>query len=110
MEGPTPRRVRRLQEALAVSERTLRRWRQWWRESVAASRFFAVARGRFAQPVAGDALPGSLLEAFATIAEPVERVVAILRWLGPLSLGSVDGEHTGWGSSATRRGCISTPP
>jgi hypothetical protein len=110
MEGPTPRRVRRLQELFAVSERTLRRWRRWWRESVAASRFFAAARGGFARPVAGDALPGSLLEAFTTVAEPVERVLAILRWLGPLSVGSVDAERGRCGSSATRRGCISTVP
>lgn len=110
MEGPTPRRMRRLQELFAVSERTLRRWRRWWRERVAHSRFFTAARGGFARPVAGAALPGSLLAAFTAMAQPVERVVAILRWLGPLSLGSVDGERTGCGSSATRRGCISTPP
>ncbi len=86
MEGPTPGRQRRLQEVFAVSLRTLRRWRRWWRESVANSRFFAAARSRFARPVASEALPSSLLEAFATIAEPRERVVAILRWLGPLSV------------------------
>lgn len=110
MEGPTPGRVRRLQDRFSVSERTLRRWRRWWRESVARSRFFAAARGGFARPVAGDALPGSLLTAFVTIAEPGERVLAMLRWLGPLSLGSVDGEHDPCGPSATRRRCVSTVP
>lgn len=93
MEGPTPVRQRRLQEVFAVSPRTLRRWRRWWRESVANSRFFAAERGRFARPVAGEALPDSLLSAFTAIAEPVERVVAILRWLGPLSHGSAAAER-----------------
>jgi len=110
MERPTPGRVRRLQDRFLVSGRTLRRWRRWWRESVAASRFFAGAQGGFARPVAGDALPVSLLEAFATLADPVERVLAMLRWLAPLSLGSVGGEHDPCGSSATRRGCVSTVP
>ena len=110
MEGPTPGRVRRLQDRFSVSERTLRRWRRWWRESVAHSRFFAAARGGFTRPVAGDALPVSLLEAFATLAEPVERVLAMLRWLAPSSLGSVNDEHDPCGSSATRRRCVSTVP
>ena len=109
MERPTPGRVRRLQDRFSVSERT-RRWRRWWRESVARSRFFAAALGGFARPVAGDALPVSLLEAFATLAEPVERVLAMLRWLMPSSLGSVHDEHDTCGSSATRRRCVSTAP
>lgn len=88
MEGPTPKRVQRLQALIGVSARTLRRWRRWWRESVAGSRFFAVARGAFATPVVAEALPGSLLAAFSGLAEPAERLVGVLRWLTPLSTGS----------------------
>jgi hypothetical protein len=88
MEGPTPRRLQRLQEYVGVSLRTLQRWRRWWRGSVAGSRFFAAARGAFATPVVAEALPGSLLEAFLSLAEPAERLVAVLRWLTPLSTGS----------------------
>ncbi len=71
-----------------MSHRTLRRWCLWWRESVAASRFLLAARGHFATPVASEALPGCLLAAFARLAEPAARVVAVLRFLGPLSTGS----------------------
>lgn len=85
MEGPTPRRVDRLQAFIGVSARTLRRWWWWWRQSVAGSRWFAAARGSFAPAVVGAALPGSLLEAFSGLADPAERVVAVLRWLLPLS-------------------------
>ena len=88
MEGPTPKRVQRFQQLIGVSARTLRRWRRWWRESVAGSRFFAGARGSFATPVVEEALPGSLLAAFSGLAEPAERLVAVLRWLTPLSAGS----------------------
>jgi len=88
MEGPTPKRVQRLQQLIGVSARTLRRWRRWWRGSVAGSRFFAGARGAFATPVVTEALPGSLLAAFSGLSEPAERLVAVLRWLTPLSAGS----------------------
>jgi len=88
MQGPTVRRLPRLQEVLCVSERTLRRWRVWWRERVAASRWFAAARGRFSTPVASEGLPGSLLAAFEGVAELAERLAALLRFLMPLSTGS----------------------
>lgn len=89
MEGPTPRRVMRLQRYIGVSVRTLRRWRLWWRQSVASSRWFGAARGSFVPGVAGEALPAALLEAFSGLVESAERVVAVLRWLAPLSGGSV---------------------
>lgn len=110
MEEPTRRRLARLQECYAVSLRTLRRWRRWWQQSFAASRFFAAARGDFAQPVAADALPGALLMAFATLQRAGERVMAILRWLLPLSGGSSrQMERAFCGPPATRRGCVWPP-
>jgi hypothetical protein len=86
-EGPTAARLRRLEEAFGVSPRTLGRWRRWWREVVVASRFWEAMRGRFVTPVAAEALPGSLLTAFSGLAEPVERVLAVLRWLSPVTSG-----------------------
>lgn len=88
MQGSTSRRLHRFQKVLSVSERTLRRWCRWWRESVAGSRWFAAARGIFATPVASHELPGSLLAAFERLAEPAEQVLALLRFLMPLSTGS----------------------
>lgn len=83
-EGPTPQRLRRLAETFAVSPRTLLRWRRWWRAVVPLSRFWEAMRGRFAVPVATEALPGSLLAAFSARAQPREQVVSVLLWLSPL--------------------------
>jgi len=85
-EGLTPRRVQRLQQRVGVSMRTLRRWRRWWQQ-MAGTRWFATIRGLFAVPVAGEGLPGSLLEALAAV-EPIEQVVGALRLMVPVSTGS----------------------
>lgn len=84
-EGPNAQRLSRLEEHFSVSRRTLLRWRRWWRETFPASRFWQAARGRWAQPVAAEALPGSLLAAFASAESPGEQMLAVLKWLAPLS-------------------------
>jgi hypothetical protein len=86
-DGATRQRGERLRELLGVSRRTLGRWRRWWRQGVPATRFWQAARGRWAQPVAEEALPASLLAAFGAVAESAERVVSVLRFLGPLTTG-----------------------
>lgn len=85
-DGPTRERLRRLEEVFQVSRRTLLRWRRFWREALPGSRFWEASRGHFAAPVAVEALPGSLLEAF-TGADPSGRVLEVLRFLSPLSCG-----------------------
>jgi len=85
-DGPTRERLRRLEEVFQVSRRTLLRWRRFWREALPGSRFWEARRGHFATPVAVEALPGSLLEAF-TGAVPSGRVLEVLRFLSPLSCG-----------------------
>lgn len=85
-DGPTRERLRRLEEVFDVSRRTLLRWRRFWREAVPCSRFWEARRGRFATPVAVEALPGSLLEVF-TGAAPSGRVLEVLSFLSPLSCG-----------------------
>jgi hypothetical protein len=92
-EGPTPQRLSRLEEAFAVSRRTLLRWRRWWREVVPSSRFWQARRGDWASPVALAALPGSLLAGFSDLVAVSERVLAVLRWLAPLSAGAGWPEH-----------------
>lgn len=87
-QGPTAKRVERLCATFAVSVRTLRRWMRWWREAFAASRFFVAARGRFARPVAIEALPSALLEALCETGEPTERVLAVLRFVAPITTGA----------------------
>jgi hypothetical protein len=92
-EGPTPERLRRLEEAFAVSRRTLQRWRRWWREAVPQSRFWQARRGDWSSPVVPEALPGSLLSGFSHLPAAAERVLAVLRWLAPLGAGSSLLEH-----------------
>ncbi len=84
--GATPTRVARLQELVGASLRTLARWRRWWREEFAASRFWQAAAGRFGTPVDGAELPLSLLERFA--GEARDRLVAALRFLSPITTRS----------------------
>ena len=86
-DGPTRERLRRLEEVFGVSQRTLLRWRRFWREAVPGSRFWEARRGRFAVPVVAQRLPGSLLDAFTEAADPSGWVVAVLRFISPLSCG-----------------------
>ena len=87
-QGPTPKRVERLCATFGVSVRTLRRWMRWWREAFGASRFFLAARGLFARPVAIEALPSALLEALSETGEPAGRVLAVLRFVAPITTGA----------------------
>jgi hypothetical protein len=87
-QGPTPNRMERLCATSGVSIRTLRRWMRWWREAFAASRFFEVARGRFARPLTIEALPSALVDVFCGTGEPTERVLAVLRFLAPITTGA----------------------
>jgi len=82
-DGPTPERIRRLEEHFAVDRRTLGRWRRWWREIVPRTRFWQAARGQFRRPVAEDALPGSLVAAFSDEGGLEAQVQAVLAFLDP---------------------------
>ena len=86
-QGPTPQRLQRLAQVYEVSPRTLLRWRRWWREVFVESRFWQARQGRFATPVDPAALPESLLAVFSGLAQPDERVLAVLRWLSPVTSG-----------------------
>lgn len=86
-DGPTDKRLKRLCALFAVSLRTLRRWIRWWREGFAASRFWLASQGRFARPVSIQALPSSLLVTFEDLAEAQPRVLAVLRFLAPVTTG-----------------------
>ena len=66
-----------------VSARTVKRWRQWWRETLPRTAFWKAARGCFARPVDGSALPGSLWKQFE--GEAQQRLERMLGFLRPLS-------------------------
>lgn len=83
MNGPNATRVAKLSSLVGASERTLRRWRTWWRTAFAESAFWKGAAGCFARPFAHEALPHSLLERFA--GDERERLGAALRFLSPIT-------------------------
>jgi hypothetical protein len=91
--GATPTRVARLQELVGVSVRTLARWRKWWRDVFGTSRFWQATAGRFGSPVTCARLPLSLFERFAGDAR--DRLVATLRFLGPITTTSARGAMAG---------------
>jgi hypothetical protein len=84
--GPTPVRMRRLHELVGVSRRTVTRWRVWWSECLAETRFWQAAAGTLVPPVPYAELPTSLLDRFIGAAQ--QRLMALLRWLGPLTTGT----------------------
>ena len=86
-EGGTDR-MRRLKELVGVDRRSLERWRRWWREVFTAMPFWQIARASFMPPADETRLPGALLERFAANSL-TERLVALLRFLAPLTGGQV---------------------
>lgn len=85
-QGLGPRRVARLHAHLGVGLRTLRRWRQWWRERFVATRFWRHARGRFMPLVDEGELPRALLERFG--GDAASKLVSLLIFLSPLTTAS----------------------
>jgi len=81
------RRRARLGARLGVSERTLERWRRWWRSTLPATPWWCAARARFVPPPEAQALPASLLARFG-VPTSAEVLIAALRFLAPCSLPS----------------------
>jgi hypothetical protein len=84
--GPTRTRAAFLRELLGVDARTLARWRQWWHETFATSRWWTAMRARFVPPVATGGLPESLLRCFG--GDRWEPLVALLRFVAPTTTAS----------------------
>ena len=83
----TSTRLDELRVLLGVDRRTVRRWRRWWRESLVRSPWWHVARARFIPPLEERQLPNALLERFEA-ADPVRRMLDVLAFLAPLSVGA----------------------
>jgi len=88
--GITRARAGQIEHLVGVSVRTLRRWRRWWQTTFAASRFWKAARGRLRDRISASELPHGLLERFSGDAR--SRLISLLRFLSPISGGSVAGE------------------
>lgn len=78
-QSPSRKTLAELEALYGVTQRTLLRWREWWREIFVASLAWRAAQGLFRKPVPAADLPGSLLEAFD------DKVVPVLMFLSPLS-------------------------
>jgi hypothetical protein len=83
----TAARLDELRALLGVDRRTVRRWRRWWRKSLVRSPWWRVARARFVPPLDERQLPNGLLERFEA-ADPVRRMLDVLAFLAPLSVGA----------------------
>jgi hypothetical protein len=83
--GATGARMERLAQVVKVDRRTVERWRRWWRDRFTATPFWRAAGGAFMPPVDHERLPASLLERF--IGDGAERLIALLRFLLPLTEG-----------------------
>ena len=87
-EGPTPTRMKRIQQMTGVSRRTVERWCGWWRTAFAASGFWDTASASFMPPVNTGSLPASLLERF--VGDGDAQLRALLRLLGPITGNATD--------------------
>jgi hypothetical protein len=62
-----------------VPRRTVRRWAGWWSRGFADHSFWRAESGRFAEPVARERLPASLLERFSgTLAAKLVRALCFV--------------------------------
>ncbi len=87
INGITEKRAAELYELVGVSIRTLARWRKWWRKTFPRTVFWQGSRARFMPPPDESLLPASLLECFRQPTES-ELLLAVLRFLAPLRIGS----------------------
>jgi len=90
--GPTPARMRTLEDLVGVSRRTVLRWRRWWCEEFFDTPFWRVASGNLLPPVQRAALPAALLERFAGSA--LERLLGLLRFILPITTASATEQVT----------------
>lgn len=82
--GLTAGRARRIRELFGVGERTLARWRKWWRETFTGSTFWKSARAGFSPPVDDEALPLSMLDRLGGETS-FDGVIGTLRFLSPVT-------------------------
>ena len=71
-------------QLLAVPERTIARWRSWWRQQFAATLLWQGASARFMPSVCHERLPLSLIERFT--GPDAQRALHMLVFMSPLSV------------------------
>lgn len=84
-QGATAARLAKLVALVGdVSERTVTRWRSWWREAFPTTELWREQRARFAPAVVTERLPASLIERFDGKGIRT-RLIGALRFLSPLT-------------------------
>ena len=81
------RRRARLGARLGVSERTLQRWRHWWRSTLPDTPWWREARSQFVPPPQSSELPSALLARFVGLGH-AEVLIGALQFLTPCSLST----------------------
>jgi hypothetical protein len=76
-----------LARELGVADRTVERWRQWWRQRFVATPVYQSLRGSFLPAISTVALPTSLLDRIEAD-DATERLARFLKLLAPLSNSS----------------------
>jgi len=82
-QGPTPTRMRTLQEHFGVSRRTIERWREWWRDRFPSTRCWREVRGRMPGSSDGEP-PGSLVDWLGAWHDRNQQA-CLMRLLSPLA-------------------------
>lgn len=102
--GARPRLAQAMRSAYGVSHSTLARWQRWWRETIPATAFWAVARTRLIPPIDAGRVPVELVTRFDATAA-LEKLVASLRFIAmlPYELTMVANDHDIRGSYGARR-------
>ena len=84
--GPSSRRVRQLSELFDVDERTIVRWRVFWRELFPQTAFWKVNRGRLVPRIDVSQLPSALLTAFIHRGNSREEWGRLMEFLSPITI------------------------
>lgn len=84
LHGLKPKRIERLREALGIDKRTVERWRSWWMEEFAGSRFWKSARAFFMPRLDETVLPLSLVEVFQ--ANRRAGMARLLEFISPITV------------------------
>ncbi len=84
-DGVSDARLERLSEVVSVDRRTIERWRRGWRDTFPATPGWRGAGAARMPPPDGMQLPAALINRFG--GDPQDRLVALLRFLGPVTGG-----------------------
>jgi hypothetical protein len=85
-QGPSARRVHQLSELFDIDERTIVRWRVFWREHFPQTAFWKANRGRLALRADIALLPRALLDVFIRRDDSRDDWKRLLSFLSPITI------------------------